>query len=61
VILESILQRRETLVLQGIAARNGLRLIKHDLFFDLKRENTVLRIRDTHRVYFVQMIENSDY
>jgi FkbM family methyltransferase len=49
------------LVLQGIAARNGLRFIKRDLFFDLQRDDTVLRIRDTHRVYLVHMIENFDY
>jgi FkbM family methyltransferase len=49
------------LALQGNAARKGLQLIKHDLFFDLKRDDTVLRVRDTHRVYLAHMIENFDY
>lgn len=39
----------------------GLRLVIRDVFFDLERENQVLRIRSSHAVYLPHMIENFDY
>ena len=39
----------------------GLRLLIRDVFFDLERENQVLRIRSSHAVYLPHMIENFDY
>ncbi len=44
-----------------LAAQNGLELIPHDLFLDLRREDTVLRISSSHEVYLPHMIENFDY
>lgn len=39
----------------------GLKLVVRDVFFDLERADTVLRIRSSHAVYLPHMIENFDY
>jgi FkbM family methyltransferase len=56
-----LLQHRHLSALKRFAAQEGLKLIEHDLFFDLCRDSTVLRIRDTHFVYLRHMIESFDY
>jgi FkbM family methyltransferase len=43
------------------AAQKGLELIQHDLFFDLRRNDTVLRIGNSHDIYLIHMIDNFDY
>jgi FkbM family methyltransferase len=43
------------------AAQKGLELVHYDLFFDIRRNDTVLRIRESHRVYLTHMIDNFDY
>jgi FkbM family methyltransferase len=58
---EPLLRKRQMLRLRRLAAQQGLNLIERDLFFDLRREDTVLRIRNAHRVYLIHMIENFDY
>jgi FkbM family methyltransferase len=47
--------------MERLAAQKDLKLVERDLFFDLKRNDTVLRIRRSHRVYLQHMIENFDY
>ncbi len=60
-IPESIQRIREVQHAKRYAAQKGLELIHYDLFFDLRRNDTVLRIRDSHRVYLTHMIDNFDY
>jgi FkbM family methyltransferase len=43
------------------AAQAGMKLVTHDVFFDLVKGDTVLRIRDAHMLYLQHMIENFDY
>jgi len=43
------------------ASQAGLKLIAHDVFFDLIKGDTVLRVRDAHSLYLQHMIENFDY
>jgi FkbM family methyltransferase len=43
------------------AAQAGMKLVTHDVFFDLVKGDTVLRIRDAHMIYLQHMIENFDY
>jgi FkbM family methyltransferase len=57
----SIQRIRELRPVRLHAAQKGLKLIPYDLFFDLRRDNTVLRIRNSHRVYLAHMIDNFDY
>jgi len=47
--------------MQKMAESAGLKLIERDLFYDLERGETVLRIRRSHAVYLRHMIENFDY
>lgn len=47
--------------MQKTAGGAGLRLIARDLFYDLERNGTVLRIRRSHAIYLQHMIENFDY
>jgi len=60
-IPQSIQRIREMHVVKKHAAQKGLELIHYDLFFDLRRNNTVLRIRNSHRIYLTHMIDNFDY
>ena len=60
-IPESIQRIREMRRLKKYAAQKGLELLHYDLFFDLRRNNTVLRIRNSHRIYLTHMIDNFDY
>ena len=60
-IPQSILDRRQLNRLKRLAAAHDLELIKHDLFYDLKRSETILRIHDSHVVYLQHMMENFDY
>jgi FkbM family methyltransferase len=57
----SVLQWRGLLASKRLAASKDLELIEHDLFFDLKRRNIVLRISRAHDIYLPHMIENFDY
>jgi FkbM family methyltransferase len=43
------------------ASRAGMKLVKRDVFFDLVKGDTVLRIRRAHTLYLQHMIENFDY
>lgn len=43
------------------ASRAGLKLVTHDVFFDLIKGDTVLRICRAHMIYLQHMIENFDY
>src|SRR6478672_9670673 len=52
---------RERLVLKRLVAGRNLNLVEHDCFFDLMRDDRVLRIRKDHRVYLAHMIENFEY
>ena len=56
-IPKSILRMRE---LRKIAAERGLELIKRDLFYDLKRADTILRVRSSHFFYLAHMIQSFD-
>ena len=56
-----VLELRRMLRLKEHAAQKGLKLIQHDLFFDLRRGDIVLRIRNSHQVYLTHMIDNFDY
>lgn len=47
--------------LRQFAANCGLQLVEHDLFYDLKRADTILRIQSAHSVYLRHMMENFDY
>jgi FkbM family methyltransferase len=47
--------------MQEMAKRAGLRLVVRDLFYDLERSDTVLRIRQSHAIYLRHMIDNFDY
>jgi len=62
-IPELVLQRwRMSLSVQRRAAdRAGLKLVVRDLFFDLIKGDTVLRVRRAHLIYLQHMIENFDY
>jgi len=60
-IPEQILRFRQLLAPKRLAAQKGLELIERDLFFDLRRGNTVLRTSSAHLVYLTHMIENFDY
>jgi FkbM family methyltransferase len=60
-IPEAIQRMREMQHVKRHAAQKGLELIHYDLFFDLRRKDTILRIRDSHRVYLTHMIDNFDY
>ena len=51
----------ERLIVNRMAAQSNLKLIEHDFFFDLMRDDRVLRIRKDHRVYLAHMIENFEY
>lgn len=44
-----------------MASEKGLRVVPHDLFFDLVRGDTVLRTAKSHAIYLGHMIENFDY
>jgi len=56
-----VLRYRQLLARKRLAAQKGLGLVERDLFFDLTRGNTVLRISRDHEVYLQHMIENFDY
>ena len=43
------------------ASRMGMKLVTRDVFFDLIKGDTVLRIRHAHTQYLQHMIENFDY
>ena len=60
-IPEFALRRRRSQSIQRMAESSGLRLVTRDLFYDLERGGTVLRIRRAHAVYLHHMIENFDY
>jgi FkbM family methyltransferase len=51
----------EKLIVNRMAAKANLKLIEHEFFFDLMRDDRVLRIRKDHRVYLAHMIENFEY
>jgi len=51
----------ERLIVNRMAAKSNLKLVEHDFFFDLIRDERVLRIRKDHRVYLAHMIENFEY
>jgi FkbM family methyltransferase len=55
------LHRRHMLNLSRFAQQRGLALIERDLFFDLTRDHTVLRIKHAHMFYLHHMIESFDY
>src|SRR3569833_41192 len=57
----AVLHLRRLLAWKRLAASKGLELIQRDLFSDLRRGNTVLRISSAHQVYLEHMIENFDY
>lgn len=48
-------------VQQRVASRAGLKLAVRDLFFDLIKGDTVLRVRRSHIVYLQHMIESFNY
>lgn len=48
-------------VQQRVASESGLKLVAHDLFFDLIGKNAVLRVRRAHFLYLQHMIQNFDY
>jgi FkbM family methyltransferase len=52
---------RENRSAQRLAHEKGLRCVLRDLFYDLQRDNQVLRIRKDHHIYLQHMIENFDY
>lgn len=56
-----VLRYRRLLAPKRLAAQKGLGLVERDVFFDLTRGNTVLRISRGHEVYLQHMIENFDY
>jgi FkbM family methyltransferase len=56
-----VLRNRQLAVLRRRASKNGLRVVAHDLFFDLVRGDTILRTRKSHAFYLDHMIENFDY
>ncbi len=60
-IPDSIQRILEVQHVKRYAAQKGLEFTQYDLFFDLRRKDTVLRIRDSHRVYLAHMIDNFDY
>jgi FkbM family methyltransferase len=49
------------MVQQRVASQSKLKLVSHDLVFDLVRGDTVLRVRRSHFIYLQHMIENFDY
>lgn len=61
VLPRSVLRFRQLLAAKRLAALNGLELIQRDLFFDLKRHDTVLRIASSHEMYLPHVISNFDY
>lgn len=60
-IPEFVVRWRHSQFIQKMAQGAGLRLVVRDLFYDLERGGTVLRIRRSHAVYLHHMIENFDY
>ncbi len=52
---------RERLILKRLVAGSNLKLVEHEFFFDLTRDDRVLRIRKDHRVYLAHMISNFEY
>jgi FkbM family methyltransferase len=61
IVPEYAVRLRRSHATQEMAKRAGLRLVARDLFYDLERGGTVLRIRRSHAVYLHHMIENFDY
>ncbi|MGA8530489.1 MAG: FkbM family methyltransferase [Acidobacteriaceae bacterium] len=57
----AVRQLRASRRAQRLAHEKGLRFISRDLFYDLQREDRVLRIRKDHQFYLQHMIENFDY
>jgi FkbM family methyltransferase len=55
------LHRRHMSHLHRFAQQRGLTLIERDLFFDLLRDKSVLRIKRAHMFYLHHMIESFDY
>jgi FkbM family methyltransferase len=58
---EALCRLRDGRRTQCLAHEKGMQCIPHDLFYDLRRDNRVLRIHKDHRVYLQHMIENFDY
>lgn len=61
IIPEFVLRWRHSRQMQKMAEVFGLTLVARDLFYDLERGGTVLRIRRPHAIYLRHMIENFDY
>jgi FkbM family methyltransferase len=60
-IPRSLLALRRRRRVEKQAKQAGLTLVPRDLFFDLQKENLILRIRSAHEIYLQHMIENFDY
>jgi FkbM family methyltransferase len=60
-IPDQILWRLWVAFQRQVASRAGLKLVVHDLFLDLVRGDTVLRVGRTHKLYMQHMIDNFDY
>lgn len=58
---QSLLQWRRDRVLERQAAKKDLEIVRHDLFLDLRRGTTVLRISTHHDIYLQHIIECFDY
>jgi FkbM family methyltransferase len=60
-IPRSLLVSRGRQRVEKLAQQAGLMLVRRDLFFDLQKGRTTLRIRSAHEIYLQHMIENFDY
>ena len=60
-IPEPVLRHLWVAVQQHAAAKAGLKLNVRDLFFDLTRGHTILRVRRGHFLYLQHILENFDY
>ncbi len=60
-IPQRLLEVRRRRIWLRAARTAGLKLVIHDVFFDLERENKVLRIRSSHAFYLQHIIDNFDY
>lgn len=58
---QGLMDERQRRTWSRAARVAGLKLVVRDVFFDLERENKVLRIRSSHAFYLPHMIENFDY
>src|SRR5262252_7005733 len=58
---KAVLQLRHLSKVRSLAAARGLKIIERDLSYDLKRADTVLRIRKSHLIYLQHMVDSFDY